>query len=153
MRIEININELKFDIRNKSHLDVSSISDAEARYRAEAGTEKMDEVERCIINAASSLATLVQDYLHPDFTATGTNGATLPQILVYELMFSERRQSGKAKPLAAAMHSYLVNMTLFIFYQSVGQVDIANKRNALAASDAAVITNLVYSKMPPLFTR
>ena len=57
MLIVLSVEELMRDIKKKSHREVEErIADVEARYRAEAGTEKEDEITRCMGEAASALS-------------------------------------------------------------------------------------------------
>lgn len=149
MTITLDTKELIFDIINKSHFEVASITDAEARYKAEAGTDKQEEVERALTSARASLDQLMYKYLVPDLDTEAINQPGVPQYLTYFLRMSDRRAAGKAQPLADAMHSYLVNLTLAKFYHSVDQEKLAGTREGLAAADAQLINTLINSKQPP----
>lgn len=153
MRIEINKEELLFDIMNKSHGEVSVITDAEARYKVEAGTEKKDEIERDIITAITMLHPTIERYLVSDHTGIAENGAGLPQTIIFDFSFSERRLDGKAQALTDAVHAYLVDCTLGLFYASVGHTEFQAKRTQMALADAQLVERLVYTKKPPYMTR
>ena len=153
MRIEINKNELLFDIMNKSHGEVSVITDAEVRYKVEASTEKTDEIERDIITSMAMLHPYMERYLVSDHTGIAENGAGLPQTIVYEFSFSERRLDGKMQTLTDAIHAYLVDCTLGLFYASVGHTEFQTKRSQMAVADAQLVERLVYTKRPPYMTR
>lgn len=153
MRIEISKSELLFDIRNKSHSDVSVITDAESRYLAEAGTEKNDEVLRDIASSLASLSTVTGRYLAQDVNAMASDTATLPTTLVFNFSFSGRKADGKAQPLANAIHEYLADNTLALFYNSVSQPDLAAKRERLAAQDLQLVDTLVHQKKAPYIIR
>lgn len=153
MRIELSKNELLFDIQNKSHSEVSVIADAEARYKVEAGTEKIAEIERDLITAMSTLYTQIGRYLRTNHAPYADNGAGLPDTLIYDFIFSERRLDGKMQPLTDAIHAYLVDCTLGIFYSSVGHVEFQKKHAEQAATDARLVETLIYTKKPPYMTR
>lgn len=149
MKIELSKSELLFDIHNKSHLDVSDITDAEARYRVEAGTEKTAEVERSLVTSLSMLHQIAGRYLVTDMTYTAGNDIGLPSTIVLDFSFSERRLDGKAQALADAIHAYLVDNTLALFYNSVSDATLATKRAQLALTDSQLVQTLVYTKKPP----
>lgn len=153
MKIEFSKKELLFDIMNKSHGEVSVITDAEARYKAEAGTEKTDEIERDLITSTSILYASIGRFLCGNLTPYADNGAGLPETLVYEFTFSERRLDGKAQPLADAIHAFLVDSTLGLFYNSVSASDLAVKRSGMAQADLQLVERLVYTKKQPYMTR
>lgn len=153
MIIEFSKNELLFDIKNKSHSEVSVIPDAEARYKIEAGGEKTDELERDLITATSMLNPHISRYLVSDFRCHADNGAGLPEILIFEFSLSERRLDGKVQPLTDAIHAFLVDCTLGLFYGSVSNVELQKKRTEMAAVDAQIIERLIYTKRPPYMTR
>lgn len=153
MRIEISKNELLFDIRNKSHLEVAGISEADARYRVEAGSEKTDEIERDIITSLAYLDNIDIRYLNVDMTCMAENNAGLPDTIIIDLLFSERRLDGKVQPLTDAIHAFLVDNTLALFYASVSQGDLQTKRAGLAAADATLIENLIFKKKAPYIVR
>lgn len=153
MRIELSKNELLFDIRNKSHNEVSVITDAEVRYRAEAGTDKLDEIERDIISSLATLSQIAGRYSAIDMTPYASNSAGLPDYLVLDFTFSERRLDGKAQALTDAIHSFLVDNTLALFYETVSLADFQTKRAAQAAIDAQLLEHLIFTKKPPYMTR
>lgn len=149
MIITIETNELVFDISNKSHLEVANITDAEARYRAEAGTDKREEVERALTSSRAALDQLLNKYLVPDLDSEGCNDPGFPQYFTYTLRLSERRGAGKAQALADTMQSYLVNLTLAKFYHTVAQEQLASTHEGLASADAKLLTTLINTKQPP----
>lgn len=153
MKIEFSKKELLFDMMNKSHSEVSVITDAEARYKVEAGSEKADELERDFITAMTMLNPHISRYLVSDFICRADNGAGLPEILVFEFSLSERRLDGKVQPLTDAIHAFLVDCTLGLFYASVAHTEFQKKRTEMAAVDAQLIEQLIYTKRPPYMTR
>lgn len=153
MKIELSKNELLFDMMNKSHSEVSVITDAEARYKVEAGTEKKDELERDLITALSMLNPHISRYLVSDFTEDADNEAALPDTIVFEFSFAERRLDGKMQPLTDAIHAFLVDCTLGLFYASVAHTEFQTKRTQMAAADAQLVEQLIYTKRPPYMTR
>ncbi len=151
MRIVLDIEELLLDIRNKSHEECATlIADTEARYRAEAGNHKNLELFRDIAESGSSLSRLLFRYLADYYQDEASNNDTLPESLVYELNISERRSSGKAQPLADAMHQYVVHYTLAKFYASVSQTELSNAHSLQTQGAASQIEDLLLTKKPPL---
>ncbi len=151
MRIVLDIDELLLDIRNKSHEEcATAIADTEARYRAEAGNHKNLELFRCIAEVGSALSRSLHRYLVDYFQDEADNNDTLPQSLVYELNLSERRASGKAQPLADAMHQYVVHYALAKFYATVSQTELSNKHSTLTQDASQTIDALLLTKKPPL---
>lgn len=141
--------ELLNDIREKSHLEVANIPDAEARYRAEAGTEKVEDIYRCVWEALSRLYHRCWRFLNDDFSKRADNVAWLPDEIQVELVLSERRAIGKANPLKAAMHSFVVEYSLSKFYSDVAQQELSNKHSVLALEAGDRIDNLLFTKLPP----
>ena len=150
MTIYLNVSELLFDIRNKSHEECANIADVEARYRAEAGHHKDDELLRSMTEVTSRLAKLVRRYLNSFFQNGAENNVNIPEAYVYDLDFSPRRSAGKAQPLADLMHSYVVHYTLAKFYATVSQGDLSNVHSMLAQDAGNEIEALIYDKKPPM---
>lgn len=151
MLIVLNVSELMRDIKKKSHREVEErIADVEARYRAEAGTEKEDEITRCMVEAASNLSHHLHRYLRTWYQDEVDDQLALPDAFVYDLSLSERRAEGKAQPLADYMHSFVVDLTLSRFYSSVSQQDLSNIHSQKALETARLLEDMLYTKKPPL---
>ena len=150
MRVILNVSELLFDIRNKSHEECAEIADAETRYRAEAGTHKNEELFRCLAEVGTALARTCIKYLDNYYQEEADDTLALPEALVYDLDFSERRAEGKAQPLADAMHSYAVHYTLAKYYATVSQGELSNKHSLLTNNAATAIKELLYTKKAPI---
>ena len=149
MRVVLDVAELLFDIRNKSHEECASITDVEARYRAEAGRHKDEELFRSLVEVNSSLTRLVRRYLKEFITTEADNNAAIPDSFIYEFEISQRRSSNLTQPMADAMHSYLVHYTLAKFYATVSQTDLSNKHSTLTQAAATEVEELLYTKNPP----
>lgn len=153
MEIIINIDEILFDIRNKSHEECSAaIADAEARFRAEAGNHKNEELYRSLRSVHAALQRRVVRFLRNSHEKTGANDMYIPTSFVYEFEMSERRAQGKVQALADAMHDYLVHYTLAKFYATVTQGELSNKHSLLTGECEAEIMAILYDKMPPINT-
>lgn len=151
MLIVLNVSELMRDIKKKSHREVEEkIPDVEARYRAEAGTEKEDEITRCMVEAASALAHRLHRYLRIWYQDEVDDQLAIPEGFVYDLGLSERRAEGKAQPLADYMHNFVVDLTLSRFYSSVSQQDLSNIHSQKALETARLLEEMIYTKKPPL---
>jgi hypothetical protein len=149
MKISLLYSELLFDITNKNRSEVAPL-DAAVRYRAEIGSDKEQEVSRCLLNALSTLTANYMRFLNSSTVTTATNQSSVPSKIEIDVCGSSRRLAGKTQAIANCMHSLLVNMTLSLFYLSVGQGDLATSRDNLATIDVQVLKKLLYSKRPPL---
>lgn len=149
MVIELYDDVILKDVKTKSHYEVSEIPDAEARYRAEAGTEKEGEIHRCIQEGASRLMHRCLRYLRNYYTDKRDNEDNPQSVYVYDFVLSERRSLGKAEPLSEAMHTFIVEYALSKFYASVSQGELSNKHSLLAVDAGNRIDELLYFKLPP----
>lgn len=149
MTIELQLEHLVKDIRKRSHHEVSAITDAEARYRAEAGTEKMQEITRCVGEGVQRLASRCRRYLdhYPSSVADDAPGE--PQTYVFEFRMSERRALGKTEPLTKAMHDFVVEYALAKFYSTVSQSDLSNKHSLEAIETGNQLDAILLEKLPP----
>lgn len=150
MTISLKFRELLFDIRNKSHLETASITDAESRYLIEAGTEKTDEIIRDIVEAYSFLRSVFLRFLVPDCINSADNLPHDNEVLVMDLDLSARRRTNRMQSLADMAHSYIVDRTLAKFYSSVSQPDLSAKHDKAAQSVLSDMQALLYSKLPPV---
>lgn len=149
MVIELHKQEILNDLRSKSHYEVSQIDDAEARYKVEAGTEKMDEVNRCISEAASRLNGRCRRFLRDYQPSYVVDAVFSPDSFVIDLAISERRAINK-ESIAEAMHTFVVEYALSKFYVSMSQQELSNKHSLLAVDAGNLIDELLYTKLPPL---
>lgn len=150
MKVILNIEELLFDIRNKSHEECQSITDVEARFRSEAGNHKNEEIYRSLVEVNSSLTRMVRRYLMEFLPVEADDNAVLPQSFVYDFEISQRRSDNLTQPLADAMHSYLVHYTLAKFYATVSQTEFSNKHSTLTQAAATEVEELLFTKKPPI---
>ena len=149
MVIELYTQEILDDIRMKSHQEVAAIEDVEARYRAEAGTEKMEDITRCLGEGVGALRHRCIRFLKEEITEISDNLSSLPEKVTLDLSLSERRAIGKSEPLTKAAHSLVVEYALSKFYSDVSQMELSNKHSALALIAGNEIDDLLYSKLPP----
>ena len=150
MKIFLNVDELLFDMRNKSHQETADITDVEERYRVEAGEHKVDELRRGISEVASILTRTVSRYLVDYYHQYADNDSCLPETLVYEFELSERRMINKAQPLSDAMHSFIVHYVLAKYYATVNRTELSNKHSQLTQEAALLIDEILYTKRPPI---
>jgi len=149
MVIELYTQELLNDLRMKSHQEVSGIEDVEARYRVEAGSEKLEDITRCLGEGIGALRHRCIRFMKEEITEISDNTSSLPDKIVFDLSLSERRAIGKSEPLTKAMHTLVVEYSLSKFYSDVNQMELSNKHSALALGAGATIDDLLYTKMPP----
>lgn len=148
--ITIKREELLYDIYNRSHEEAKLITDAEARYRTEAREDKAEMLNRLITESANELRVILQRILQEDYSKSEDNVPDTAEDITLNLSMSARRIDNKLKPLAEKSHAYIVNTTLARYYSLVGQGDLSNLHAAEMQADAATLTQLVYSKMPPI---
>lgn len=149
MKVEITKQRIIEDIRIKSHYDAQHIKDLEERDAARVDDEDVDEITRDLINAVSSLYGVAGRYLEKDTTYMAGDALSLPATIVFKFSFAERRLDGKAQALADAIHSYLVNYTLSLFYNAAANADMAQKRAQMALADRTLVETLVFTKKAP----
>lgn len=150
MILSLSIPVLLKDIKQKSHYEVSNITDAEARYRAQAGTEKEDEIYRSMVEVASSLKHRLRRYLDESYQEEADDQVAIPDSFIYCLSVSDRRADNLLQPLTDAAHNYVVHYTLSKFYSSVSQGELSNKHSKETADAAKTIDELIYTKQPPI---
>lgn len=148
MKITLQYKELLFDITNKNRAEVASL-DAATRYRSEIGSDKEDEVRRCLSSALSTLSANYVRLISSAGIVSADNQPFSSDKVEIDLNGSERRFSGKETAIASIMHSALVSMTLSLFYISCGQSSLTKLHDELAANDIQVLKRLLYSKTPP----
>lgn len=150
MIIELFKTDILEDIRKKSYYEVQAIPDIDARYKTEAGTEKMDEIRRDMEDGFMQLNRRCSRFLNNTYTAFADNILPESESYVYDFKISERRATGKAEPLTAAMHSLVVEYALSKFYSVVGSADLSSKHSLQAIDAANMIDELLYTKQPPI---
>ena len=150
MKIILNVQELADDIFAKSHYGTAIIESVDQRYDVEAGSDKKDDVARCLTEANAILAAMCSRFLTCSYTEVAANYLDMPDCFEYNFKASERRYSNRAQAYADIMHSLLVNMTLSKYYNDVSHGDLAAKHDNLAKGDMAMLERLLYEKTPPI---
>ncbi len=149
MVITLKTEEIIRRIKAISHLEVADIVDVEARYRAEAGTEKIAVINNCMDDARKRLASVCRRFLRASRTTNVDNTTVIPTSYVYELTLSERRALNSADILEEAMNTFLVEYALSKFYSIVSQGELSNKHSLLAVDAGDNVQNILFTKMPP----
>lgn len=150
MQITLSIDRIIKDIRTKSHLEVSSIADPSARYKVEAGTEKLSEIKRDIAGAVSSLVNECYRFLDMpgiDEEDDSISGADI----VLGVSAGLRRLDGKEKAVTQKIHEAVVNFALQKFYTSVSQMDLSSVHQAQARADIEELERMLRRKRPPKY--
>ena len=152
MEITIKISELFFDIKNKSHHEVSSIQDVNQRYVAEAGTENEHEIYRCIIDAEALVRLMCGRFLKKSEETHDDNTLpeNVPDAYVYTFIDNARRQDNRGQVITDGMHSAIVSMALSKFYVSVNQTELAAQHDALATRAVQLLERMLFEKLPPV---
>ena len=141
--ITITFDEVLSDLKSINKEEVRSIGDPKARYFAEAGTEKLQDITRCIREAMSQAVSPFARFLTVDFG----NGTTI----TISLTVSDRRIEGKQQAVEDTFHSLIVNHAMSKYYNDVQLPDLATKRASLAAEDVKLLSKLLYEKHAPVY--
>lgn len=149
MIIELHTAPILQEIRQKSHLEVQDIKDSELRDNARAGLDKIDEIERCMMDGFAQVSRRCWRFLADDYTVHADDAKGESDVYVYDFLLSERRGANKTEPLTNAMHSLVVQYALAKFYATVNQAELSNKHSLLAIEAGNTIEELLYNKKPP----
>lgn len=151
MEVKLNIESIIKDIRTKSHLEVSSIADPTARYRSEAGTEKIGEIKRDVASSVSSLVELCYRFIDTGGIDEVDNSITNAETVTIKLLPGFRRFDGKEKAIAQKIHEIIVDLSLQKFYVSVSQIDLSKAHTSLASAGIAELETMLRRKRPPKY--
>lgn len=152
MEVKISSDELLFNIKNKSHQELAVlVPDPEQRYPQEAGSEKEEDLKRCIVESFAEAVGIVSRFEYnicpvQEVTATAPE---LPEYFVFYIESSERRLVSEEQALADMLLSYMTNRSLSRYYTNAGRNDLAAKDEANAAYDKDQIIKLIYRKRRP----
>ena len=150
MEIRLNIEGIIKDIRTKSHLEVASVADPAARYRIEAGTEKLSEIKRDIAGAVSTLVEKGYRFMDAPGIDAEDDSVTEKDVVLI-LSVGPRRMEGKEKAVTQKIHEAVVNLALQKFYVSVSQVDLSRAHHAQATANIDEIEQMLRRKRPPKY--
>ena len=141
------------DMRVKSHAEVAAIDDDKARYLAELGTEKVEEANQCINDAAAEVAAVLRPF-HAAVTGTETAGDAYDTTaeIAFVLSVTGRKAPGMAKALADLIHPYIVDAALDKFYTSVAHPELAERHRAKLPTALAAIQGILYRRKAPTYT-
>ena len=151
MEIKLNIARIIKDIRTKSHLELAAVADPTARYKYEAGTEKLAEIKRDIAAAVSSLVQECYRFLDMPGIDDADNAITDTEELTFILTAGARRMEGKEKALAQKIHEIVVDLSLHKFYASVSHADLSKQHSSLAATGLGELSAMLRTKRPPKY--
>ena len=142
------------DVRIKSHQQAETIADATVRYKIEAGTEKLEDIHQSINDAAADVAAVLRPFLTSlTVTASANDNYDDSYALAFMLDVTPRKQTALAKPLALAIHKYIVDATLEKFYRDVNSPELATLHSKMMEPDIGAIENLIYRRAKPTYTQ
>ena len=161
MVITIGIKDLIFAIRDASHAEVASIKDADERYKATAGLEKLELIKQCILEAYATILITCSRFMTgdtmtdfnpevPDATPT-IDGHTNIGIDDFTFTFDggARRFGAKNMAIGNKLKEALKDYALSSFYTSVSQPGLSDAHNKRAVADIAELNTLLRSKRQP----
>lgn len=149
INITINKNSILDDMQLKSHLEVASIADPQARYFAELGSEKEEEAHQCINDAVGEVMALLTRRLS---SATGAEDDSFdPGDVVFAISSTGRYNTGLQRALTLAIHAYIVDSALAKFYGSVSHPELATPHINRLPVQKSYIDALIYSKNEPTY--
>lgn len=137
------------DMKVTSHAEVASIEDAKARYKAEAGTEKNQQLHQCIVDAVADAESILRPFISGAATASADDAYSSTGDFTFTLEVTPRKAAGLAAPLARALHKFIVNVALSSFYRGVNQPGLAAAHDGARARDTQAIENLIYHRAAP----
>ena len=156
MRINITTSEILFNIKNKSHQELAVLlADPEQRYPQEAGDDKLEDIKRCVVEAAADAVGVVSRFEYgrlaeEEVTAGASeSGILLPEFFTFDVENSERRIVTEEQALADLILSYITNRSLARYYYNAGRNDLAAKDDANAVNDKDLILKILYRKRRP----
>lgn len=149
MTINIDTAPIVLEVRQKSHLNVQDIPDAQARYNGRAGLEKMPEITNCILDAFAQLTRRCTRFLDEVITAEGDDSRVLPQTYTYVFAFAERRAINKLEPMTGVMHDFVVAYALSKWYSTTNKTDLSNQYSLQAIDYGNQLDELLYHKQAP----
>lgn len=150
MKVTLSIDNIIKDIRTKSHLEVASVTDPSARYRIEAGSEKLAEVRRDVAGAVASLVESCYRFLEMKGTDE-VDDSVGDKDIVLELVAGPRRMAGKEKAVTQKMHEIVVDFAMQKFYVSVSQLDLSKAHQAQATAGVTELEQMLRRKRPPAY--
>jgi hypothetical protein len=141
------------DMKVKSHAEVALIVDEKERYLAELGSEKVEEAQQDITDAAAEIASILRPFLtFSAGTETATDTYDTTATITYVLSVTSRKSPGLANALMKAIHAYIVDSALEKFYNSVSRTDLAQRHLAQQSAALPFIENLLYRRKSPTYT-
>lgn len=149
MVITLYAEEIVNSIRTISHREVAAIEDPDARYRAEAGSEKLAEIYDCMWQAFARLSARCSRWLKATYQHKKDNVREVPTAYSFEFILSERRSINNTEPLLNEMHNFMVEYALSKFYSTVNQGELSNKHSLLAIDAGNTIDQILFTKQPP----
>ena len=150
MTITITYEVLLNDIMATSRMELAGASDPTARYLAEAGTEKLGKINRCITEGVEQANILGHEYFQNAYNAgAGNTIGTMPTQWDFVFEGGERRLAGKQTILASLLHALLRDLCLSVFYLSVSQPELAKSHSTLATSELSQIDTVLHTKVRP----
>ena len=152
--LDLDINEIVYDIQNKTYLTGKSRRDGSnhervANMQANDDEENANQVLRSVTMAFANLKTKLGEYL--DLTgSTATNEpVTLEKSLRLGLRMPSNYNRSTIDTIAAAAHQYIVSMAVADWFIITNKND-APEYKALAEVSLAIITESVNKRMRPV---
>lgn len=161
MKITIGIKDLIFAIRDTSHNEVATIADVQARYKSEAGLEKIELIKQCIMEAYANVTDVCYRFLSgnsvADFnpalndTSETIDGETSIGIsdFEFEITGGVRRIGNKGPAIGNKIREALKDYALSAFYTSVSQEKLSAEHNKRAVADLGELKTMLRGKRPP----
>lgn len=141
------------DMRVTSHAEVAGIGDDKARYLSELGTEKLQEANQCITDAATEVTGILRPHLAGTTATTASDPYDTTATIVYALQVPPRKVPGLADAMAKAIHAYIVDSALGRYYVSVSRPDLAEPHRARLSGEMATMDNILYRRAAPAYVR
>lgn len=82
---------------------------------------------------------------------TRATGETEYTSLEFTLETTQRRVSGREESIKTMLRSLTINLFLHKYFVAKNQTELATKYDGLAAADIKSLTNILYTKQPPVY--
>lgn len=147
MVVTITTSDILLLVRSISHREVAGILDVEARYRAEAGSEKAAELEECVKEGIARLQSRVYRFLT---SVTYSPESGFPTTVAFNFDLSDRRGNNKEEAITEACNTFVLEYALSKFYSIVSQGELSNKHSLATLETGNHLDELLYTKNPPI---
>lgn len=154
VKITLDINEIVYDIQNKTYLTGKSRSDSLSHERvasmqANDDDENADQILRSIATAASVLRTKLSEYMESDSAAASNSPIVRDSPLSFSLLMPSNYNPATADTIAFAAHDFIVCRAVADWFVITDKPD-AEDYGTAAEKNLAVISEALNKRHRPM---